>query len=132
MSFTANARFLGRTRSSMANCGEAVNAFAREMAKFYGTEAERRKVVHDCLHKIFRARKDPRATGDDVQASRVGGSQAVSDGHSNGSHGAMVFCLECKNELVGISSEPSAELVSYVARSFKERMRGEHEALFLG
>jgi len=111
---------------------DEVNAFANRMAGFYATEADRRSVVHDHLDRIFRARRDPQAAGDSIRASRIGSGQIISDGHSNGAHGAMVICIECKNELSGISCEPLAELVSYVARSFKEQMNGEHQALFQG
>ena len=41
-----------------------------------------------------------------------------------------MFRVECKNELTNISREPSAELVSYIASSFKEEVNGEHRALF--
>ena len=111
---------------------DKVNAFANQMAGFYDTEAERRGTVLGHLGRIFRARRDPRAVGGSIKASKIGGLQIISDGHLDGAHGAMVFCIECKNELSGISCEPSAELVSYVASSFKEQLDGEHRALFHG
>jgi len=109
-----------------------VNTFADRMAEFYNTEAERRGAVLEHLGRIFRACRDPQAVGGSISASKIGSRQITSDGHSDGAHGAIVFCIECKNELSGISCEPSAELVSYVASSFKERLKGEHRALFYG
>jgi len=111
---------------------QEVSDFANQMAKFYAEESERRNVVLDHLDRIFRARMDPQVVGESLRASRVGSRQIISDGHSTGAHGAMVICIECKNELSGISCEPSAELVSYVASSFKEQLNGEHQALFQG
>jgi len=107
---------------------DEVNIFANRMAQFYQTEAERRGTVLDSLGWIFRARRDPHAVGD----SRIGSHQIISDGHVNGKHGAIVFCIKCKNELWGISCEPSAELVSHIASSFKEQLTGRHRALFDG
>ncbi|KAF9648216.1 hypothetical protein BDM02DRAFT_3115685 [Thelephora ganbajun] len=98
-----------------------VNAFVDRMAEFYDSEAERRADVVHHLEEMFHARKDP---------SKIGACHITSDGHLNGAHEAMVFCVECKNELSNISCEPSAELVSYVASSFKEQLRGKHRALF--
>ena len=109
---------------------DEVDVFADRMAEFYNTEAERRDVVLRHLGRIFRARVDPRAVGESINASKIGSRQIVSDGHSKGAHGAIVFCVECKNELSNISCEPSAELVSYVASSFGEELGGEHQALF--
>ena len=109
---------------------------ADRMAEFYRTDAERRGAFLDHLERMFRARRDPHAVGEiivvreDTSIARLLGT--ASAGHTDGAHGAMVFCTECKNELSNISCEPSAELVSRVARSFKERLDGEHRALFHG
>ena len=115
---------------------DEVDYFAREMAKFYDNELERQDAMHHYLRQIFRARKDPQAVvlDSNVYSSRIGASHIISDGHFDGRHGAMVFCLECKNELgdIGISSDPSAKLVSCIARSFEGRVEGEHQPLFLG
>ena len=107
-----------------------VNAFADRMAEFYEAEAARRDIVLNHLDEIFRARRDTVAEGWNIKASRIGSRQITSDGHLDGAHGAMVFCIECKNELSGISCEPSAELVSYIASSFNERLKGKDRALF--
>ena len=113
-----------------------VDTFADRMAEFYRTDAERRGAFLDHLERMFRARRDPHAVGEiiavreDTSIARFLGT--ASAGHTDGAHGAMVFCTECKNELSNISCEPSAELVSRVARSFKERLDGEHRALFHG
>ena len=109
-----------------------VNTFADRMAGFYDMEAGRRAVVLDHLGRIFDARTDPQAVGESINASKIGSRQIISDGHTNGAHKAIVFCIECKNKLSGITCEPSAELVSYVASSFKERLNGEHRAVFHG
>lgn len=109
---------------------DEVNDFMGRMTEFYDSEAGRRAVVIHHLQKILRARKDPDAVGESIRASKIGARQITSDGHSNGPHEAIVFCIECKNELSNISCEPSAELVSYVASSFKEQLEGNHRALF--
>jgi len=109
-----------------------VNTFADKMAGFCATETERRDAVHNHLDRIFRARKDPQVVGESIRASRIGLRQIIYDGHSNGDHGAMVICIECKNELSGISCEPSAELISCVASSFAEQLDGDHQAPFQG
>ena len=109
-----------------------VNTFANKMAEFYGAEAERQGVVLRHLERIFRARTDPDAVGGSISASKIGSRRIISDGHLKGAHGAIVFCVECKNELSGISCEPSAELVSYVASSFNEELNREHQTLFCG
>ena len=110
---------------------DEVKTFAGEMAKFYDKGRQRRVVVDRRLTRMFTTRTN---RGDGRQANRVVSRQIISDGHLNGSHGAIVFCAECKNELRGISSEPSAELVAHIAASFREQieMGGEHEALFQG
>jgi len=105
-----------------ADLWREANAFADQMAEFYDTEAKRQDAVFRCLERIFRARRDSEAA--------INSRQMISDGHSKGAHGAIVFRVECKNELTNISREPSAELVSYIASSFKEDVNGEHRALF--
>ena len=100
-----------------------VHAFAGQMIKFYDTEAQRQDVLLRSLDRIFRARRDPE--GDRISDSKIG-SHLI----TRGAHGAIIFCVECKNELTNISCEPSAKLVSYIAGSFKEEMNGEHQAMF--
>ena len=109
-----------------------VDAFAKQMSEFYDSEAARRAVVIRNLQDIFRVREDPDAAGEGINASWIGSRQIISDGHMDGARQAMVFCLECKNELSNISCEPSAELVSHVASSLKEQLVGNplHNGLF--
>ena len=109
-----------------------VGAFMEEMAKFHGSEAEQQSAVIDHLHEILHAHKNPEAVGGLISASKIGSRQIISDGHLNGAHKAMVFCFECKNELSNIPCEPSTELVSYIASSFREQFNGEHQSLFRG
>ena len=109
-----------------------VNAFATRMARFYYTDAGRRDAMLYHLERIFRARRDPEVAGGSIGTSEIDPCQTISDGYSKGAHGAMVFCVEYKNEISGMSREPSAELVSRVANSFKEGLNGEHRALFHG
>ena len=109
-----------------------VNAFAKEMAEFYGSEADRQKAVIHRLEDIFSVHSDPAIARGSLSASKIGSRPIISDGHVKGAHGAIIFCVECKNEISGTSCEPSAELVSRVANSFKEGLNGEHRALFHG
>jgi len=111
---------------------DEVDTFADQMAQFYDTDADRRGTVLRSLGRIFRARRDPHPVGKSINASKSGLSQIGSVGYTDGAHGAMVFCVECKNELSNISCEPSAELVSHVAGSFKKQLDGEHRALYHG
>lgn len=110
---------------------DEVESFAKEQVKFYDTEADREWVVRDQLERIFRTSGDLLALGE-VHPSRIGSTGIISQGQLEGRHGAMVFCLVCKNEMTSISSHPSAELVSYIAHSFKEQLNGDHRALFHG
>jgi hypothetical protein len=107
-----------------------VGTFADQMAKFYDTEADRRDVALRHLGQIFRARSNPQAVGWNADTSWFFPPQT--DKHLKGAHGAIVFCIKCKNELPNISCEPSAELVSCVANSFKEQWEGAHRDLFDG
>ena len=109
-----------------------VNTFATRMAKFYGSEAERQAVVIRCLEDIFSARSDSDVRRGNISTSKIRSHLIISDGHVKGAHGAIIFCVECKNEISGISCEPSVELVSYVASSFKEELNMEHQDLFHG
>jgi hypothetical protein len=106
---------------------DRVGDFAEKMAKFYDTEEPRRAAVIECLDAIFGARTDP---GGGISAGKIGALNIITDGHLNGAHGGMVFGFECKNELSTTACEPSAELVSYIASSFKELTSGDHKALF--
>ena len=107
-----------------------VENFVREMSTFYGSEAARRGALLGHLEGIFGARRDPLAVGG-ILTSKIGPYQIITDGHLNGAHGAIVFCVECKDELSGITSEPFVELVSHVASSFKEGLQ-KHQTLFEG
>ena len=107
-----------------------VGTFADQMAKFYDTEADRRGVALRHLGRIFCARRNPQAVGWSTDTSCVFPPQM--DKHLKGAHGAIVFCIKCKNELSNISCEPSAELVSCVANSYKEQWEGAHRDLFDG
>ena len=109
---------------------DMVGKFAEGMSAFYPSDAARRGALHGHLEEIFGARRNTLAGGG-ILASKIGSRQIITDGHLNGAHGAIVFCVECKNELSGITSEPSVELVSYVASSFKEGLQ-KHPALFEG
>jgi hypothetical protein len=111
---------------------DEVDTFADQMAKFYGGEAGRRGTVIYHLQRIFRARRDPHAVRGNITPSRIGSRQIVSDGHLLGGHGAIMFCIECENELSGISCEPSAKLVSCVASSFIGQWGGDYKDLFDG
>jgi hypothetical protein len=113
-----------------AQLWDRVGEYMERMVKFYDSEEDRQDFVIQCLQEIFRARKDPDAIGELISSSDVGSRQITSGGYLNGAHEAMVFCFNCKNELSTIACEPSAELVSYVATSFKELLNGKHQALF--
>lgn len=105
-----------------------VNKFVWEMGRFFGTEAMRRDTVISHLNVIFGTRKNPGIVRD-VIAGKFCPRDISSDGHMNGQHKTIMFCFECKNEQSGVSCNPSAQLVSYIASSFHELSKGEHRAL---
>jgi len=102
---------------------EKVDALADAMALLYKSEEERSSKFLKHLESLFGL---PPGS---INARKILGGQKVSDGHVNGMHGAMVFCVECKNELSAAPCEPTAQLVSYIAASFKSRV-DDHPELF--
>ena len=102
---------------------EKVDALADAMTLLYKSEEERTSKFLEHLEYLFGV---PPGS---INASKIPGGQKVSDGHVNGMHGAMVFCVECKNELSAASCEPTVQLVSYIAASLKSRV-DHHPELF--
>ena len=100
-----------------------VDALADAMTLFYKDEGERCSKFLEHLERIFSI------PSGSIGSTKIPGSQVISDGYVNGIHGAMVFCIECKNELSTASCEPTAQLVSYIATSFKSRV-DDHPELF--
>ena len=94
---------------------EKVDALADAMTMFHESKEERRSKFVKHLEAIFRV---PPGS---INSSKIPSGQTISDGHVNGEHGAMVFCLECENELSAASCEPIAKLISYIATSFQSR-----------
>ena len=90
-----------------------VDELADEMAWFHKSREVRRLKFLAGLEVIFGI-----APGT-INSSWIRGTEYLSDGHLNGSHGAMVFCLECKNEISAASCEPATRLVAYVAASLR-------------
>jgi len=102
---------------------EKVDALADAMTLFHKSEEERRSKFVEHLEETFGV------SPGSINSSKIYGGQTISDGHVNGTHGAMVFCLECKNELSAASCEPITQLISYIATSFKSRV-DHHPELF--
>jgi len=102
---------------------EKVDALADAMALLYKSEEERSSKFLQRLEPLFGL---PPGS---INASKILGGQKISDGHINGMHGAMVFCVECKNELSAASCEPTAQLISYIAASFRSQV-DNHPELF--
>jgi len=100
-----------------------VGALADAMTLFYKSEEERSSKLLEQLECIFNVSPGT------IKASKIRGGPKISDGHVDGKHGAMVFCLECKNELSAASCEPTAQLVSYIAASLKSQV-DKHPQLF--
>ena len=92
---------------------QKVNALADAMSGFYKTEEKQRSKFIEYMEHIFSI---PPGS---MYPSKIPSTQNVSDGHVNGDHGAMVFCMERKNELSLTSCEPVVQLVSYIASSFR-------------
>ena len=94
-----------------------VDQLADEMILFHGSEEDRRSKFLVGLEVIFDV------TPGTINASKILGTEYFSDGHLNGDHGIMVFCLECKNEISTASCEPVTQLVAYVAASLRSRAK---------
>ncbi|KAF8322890.1 uncharacterized protein EI90DRAFT_3077246 [Cantharellus anzutake] len=91
---------------------EDVNAFANEMTGFFDNEDERRSKFIKFLEPILKTPPNS------IKPNILSGSRKRSDGHLDGEHGAMVICIECKNELSSATCEPNAQLAAYIATSF--------------
>jgi len=100
---------------------EKVDALTAAMTLFHKSEEERSSKFIQHLEGIFGV------SSGSMYPAKIPGSQKISDGHVNGEHGAMIFCIECKNELSTASCEPAVQLVSYIATSFKSQAEGRRE-----
>ncbi|KAF8318057.1 uncharacterized protein EI90DRAFT_3293412 [Cantharellus anzutake] len=100
---------------------EDVNALANEMTKFFNKEDQRRSKFMRCLEPILKVPPNS------IKASMLPSSRKISDGHLDGEHGAMVICIECKNELSSASCEPNPQLASYIATSFAKQAEDQPE-----
>ena len=100
-----------------------VDALADTMTQFYKSEDERRYRFLENLEPIFSV------SSGSIDSSKISSSRIILDGHVSGAHGAIVFCVECKDELSTASYEPTAQLVSCIATSFKGRV-DHHPELF--
>lgn len=101
---------------------EEVQKFCMAMSAFYPDEAARLSMVIPSLEAIFDARTDSQ-TMEPIQALVPGDDPLKTDGSMVGRHGAIAFIVECKNELVQISSEPHTELANCITKSFREGSR---------
>ena len=76
------------------------------------------------LNKIFRAHSDNTPAQDltptTIDPRRI---RTAADGHTNGGHGAIVFCIKCHNGLSAIGREPTIEMTSCVEASYLDGMR---------
>ena len=102
----------GEERIHEGEFKEKVDALANQMSRLYDNEEKRRVPFIRHLERIFGL------SPGSINSSKIPGSQKISDGHLNGAHGAMVICVECKNELSSASCEPVPRLTSYIATSF--------------
>jgi len=102
---------------------EKVDALADAMSQFYKSEDERRYRFVENLEPIFSV------SSGSIDSSKISSSRIILDGHVSGAHGAIVFCVEYKDELSTASYEPTAQLVSRIATSFKSRV-DHHPELF--
>jgi hypothetical protein len=100
-----------------------VNALADHMANFQRSEEDRRSIFIKDLETILKL--SPNVIG----STKIPKTGKISDGHLSGDHGAIVVCVECKNELSAASCEPVVQLTSYVAASFKGQAE-DHRDLF--
>ena len=94
-----------------------VDELADKMTLFHESGEDRRLKFLAGLEDIFGI-----APGT-INASLIRGTGYLSDGHLNGAHGAMVFCLECKNEISAASCEPATRLVAYISASLSSRAK---------
>ena len=100
-----------------------VDELADEMTLFHRSEEDRRSKFLAGLEVIFDV------TPGTTNLNKIPGTEYFSDGHLNGDHGIMVFCLECENEVSTASCEPAVQLVAYVAASLRTRAK-LHTELF--
>ena len=84
------------------------DALADAMTLFYKDEGERRSKFLEHLERIFSI------SSGSIGSTKISGSQVISDGHVNGIHGAMVFCIECQNDYRPhpANPPPSSSLIS--------------------
>lgn len=90
----------------------AVDNFADEMTRIHKNDGERRESGLLALNGILSIHGLNMLAAASIDSSRI-----QTDGHNVGSHGAVSFIIEFKNEAVDISSIPEVELASYVAHS---------------
>jgi len=93
------------------------------MSLFHRSEEVRRPKFLEHLGGIFGVPSGP------IDPVKTPGDQTIPDGHVNGTHGAMVFCMKCKSKLSVPPYEPTAQLVSYITTSLKSRVN-HHPELF--
>ena len=105
------------------NLRRKVNKLADEMAWFHESGEDRRLKFLAGLEVIFNVIRGT------ISSSEIPGTEYISDGHLNGDHGVMVFCMECKNEVSTASCEPAVQLVAYVSTSFRSQ-GDQHLGLF--
>ena len=113
----------GQEKIHDGNLRQKVNKLADEMTLFHKSEEDRRSKFVAGLEEIFNV------TTGTISSSKTPGTEYISDGHLNGDHGIMVFCLECENEISTASCEPAAQLVAYIAASLRSRAK-LHTELF--
>ena len=113
----------GQEKIRDGNLRQKVNKLAEEMTQFHDLEEDRRPKFLAGLEDIFDL------TPGTINPSEIAGTKYRSDGHLNGDHGVMVFCVECKNEISTASCEPAVQLVAYISQSFKSR-GNQHPELF--
>ena len=126
----------------------AVNYFAEDMTAIYKTGDARKKIGLTGLNEILSLEFDemdleggsegiPCRLDDSgpgyytLEAASVDSSDAHSDGHCNGPHGAISCIVSFKNELVDVHSMPLVELTTLVARSHAQSMKS-HKELYEG
>lgn len=100
-----------------------VDALADRMVMFHEFEEERCSKFIEHLEDIFNLSPGT------INSSKIPGGKSISDGHLNGKHGAIIFCVECKNEASAVSCEPNVQLALYIAASFRSRV-DHHPELF--
>ena len=105
------------------NLRQKVNKLADEMTRFHDLEENRRPKFLAGLEDIFDVSPGT------ITPSEIPGTKYISDGHFNGDHGVMVFCLECENEISTASCERAVQLIAYISNSLKSR-GDQHPELF--